>query len=192
MRWSRRQVDEDGRVVACPTRRDAGCGRLRAGARGAAVHLLDKTKLVVSGSTLSGNFVGIHGLYAQPVALTVTGSTVTGNLTGIVAPSLKLRSSQVTGNSIGVAISGSTADLGKLAYPGNNVLSGNGQTGVQFYPGASPGTIYAAGNTWNSGIQDADGSGHYSQHPLVNGSSADGVGKNFTLPKGDPSFEIQL
>ena len=43
-----------------------------------------------------------------------------------------------------VNITGSTADLGKLAAPGNNVFSDNGQTGVQFSPGsASSGTIYA-------------------------------------------------
>jgi len=160
-----------------------------------AVHLLDKSKLVVNSSTLSGNVVGIHALNAQPVALTVTGSKVTGSLFGIAAPSLKLRSTSVTGNSIGIAITGSTADLGKLAAPGNNTFSGNGQTGVEFYSGPVPvssGTIYAAGNTWNSGVQDADGSGHYSQHPLVNGTSANGAGKNFSLPKGNASFKIQL
>jgi hypothetical protein len=160
----------------------------------AAVHLFDKQKLVVSGSSFTGNLVGIRGQDAQTVTLTVTSSKFTGNLGGILAPSLKLRGSTVTGNAIGVGITGSTADLGKLAYPGNNVLSGNSQTGVQFYASqaVSSGTIYAAGNTWNAGIQDADGSGHYPKDPVINGSSAKASGQNFKLPDGNASFKIQL
>jgi hypothetical protein len=158
-----------------------------------AVNLLDKTKLVVTGSTFSGNSAAIFAAYGQPVTLTVTGSTLTGNGTAIMAPTLKLRNSQVTGNSLGMYLNGSSADLGKLASPGNNVLSGNGQSGVQLNgaPGAS-GTIYAVGNTWNSAVQGADGSGHYAQHPLLTGVSANAVGTNFKLPQGNANMKLQL
>ena len=161
----------------------------------AAVHVLDKQKLVVSGSAFSGNYVGIHALEAQSVSLSVTGSTVIGNLFGIVAPSLKLRSTQVTANAIGVAITGSQANLGTLASPGNNALSGNSQTGVEFFAGpfaVSFSTISAAGNFWNAGVQDADGSGQHPEHRLVNGTAGDHSGQNFKLPDGKSSFKIQL
>jgi hypothetical protein len=165
------------------------------GHTGAGIRSLSKLNLAVTGSTFSGNFVGIDASQASTASITITRSSVTGNAFGIGAPLFKLRSSKVTGNGIGIVLTAAQADLGKIAEPGNNTISGNFQTGVQFGQNVISGgfgTISAAGNTWNPSIQDSDESGHYPDNPLINGSSNLGSGQNFKLPEGNSKFKIQL
>jgi hypothetical protein len=161
----------------------------------AGVRVSGQQKVVVSGSTFFQNVVGIDASRAQTLNMTVTGSTLTGNLIGIGAPLFKLRSSKLTGNAVGVVVVGSQADLGKAADPGNNMFTGNFQSGVQFESGplgeVAAGTIYAAGNTWNASIQGADASGHYPAGLLVNGTNSGATGLNFRLLE-NVNFTIQF
>jgi hypothetical protein len=159
-----------------------------------AVRVLTNTMVVISGSTFSGNDKGIDAGTLSTLSMSITGSTLSNNTSAIRAPFFRLRSSKVTGNQIGVVVNGA-ADLGNLSQPGNNTLTGNAVTAVQFSPStinAGVGSIVAAGNLWNASTQDSDGTGHYPTHPVVRGTDNNAVGKNFVLPQGKSSFSIQL
>jgi Protein of unknown function (DUF1565)/Right handed beta helix region len=161
---------------------------------GAALQVLNNTKVVINGCTFTGNDQGIDARTLSTLSMSITGSTFTDNTTAVFAPFFRLRSSKVTGNQFGIVVHG-TADLGNLSQPGNNTLSGNVHTAVEFSEStlaSGVGTIVAAGNLWNAGVQDADGTGHYPLHPVVRGTDKNAVGTNFVLPQGKSSFSIQL
>jgi hypothetical protein len=160
----------------------------------AAIRVLKSTSVVIGGSTFSGNDKGIDAATLSTLSMSITGSTLSSNTIAIRAPFFRLRSSKVTGNQLGVVVNGS-ADLGNLSQPGNNTLTGNALTAVEFSPSAvdaAVGTIVAAGNLWNASIQGSDGTGHYPTHPVVRGTDNNAVGKNFVMPQGKSSFSIQL
>jgi hypothetical protein len=161
---------------------------------GAGLQVLSNTKVVISSSTFSGNDHGIDARTLSTLSMSITGSTLSNNSTAIIAPFFRLRSSKVTGNQVGIVVIG-TADLGNLSQPGNNTLSGNVNTSVEFFEStvaAGVGTIVAVGNLWNASTQDSDNTGHYPTHRLVRGTDDIAVGKNFVLPQGKASFSIQL
>jgi hypothetical protein len=152
-------------------------------------------KLVARGSNFRGNGIGIDGLFAKTASITVTGSTVFNNDLGIRAPFFKLRKSVVSLNRIGILLTSPFTDLGQTFDPGNNTITDNLNTGVAFISSVidgGVGGIFASGNTWNPSTQSSDVFGHYPGKPLLNGKSPIPSGKNFALPVGNSSFQIQL
>jgi Protein of unknown function (DUF1565) len=182
------------------------------GTTGIAVN--DKFGLSIQGSTVDGWTTGVKagaigghvkvirsqlrensiGLSAAPsTAVDVSNSRIENNLTGIEAGALLMRVSRVTGNlGTGVLLDGPVGDLGTIADPGANVFQGNGANGsVRLASNNPSGRIDAAGNTWEPGVQGADGAGHYLTHPFVTGLSPLGAGRNFRLPvSGGASMQL--
>jgi hypothetical protein len=150
------------------------------GHSGAGIKSLGMLRLVSKpGSLIKGNSFGIDVSLAL-TDITISGTTITGNTVGIRATFFKLRNSKVTLNEVGILVTGAIgADLGLTSDPGNNTITGNG-IGVKFEPVEfdTEGTVDASGNTWEPFTQGSDGSGHYLQKPLVSGTT---LGKNFQL-----------
>jgi hypothetical protein len=127
----------------------------------------------ITGSTLSNNNFGIDTGSGDDVGtIFVSDSTLIANNRGMRGNFIKLRNNKVIGNNVGVDAQGVGVDLGTLADPGNNTITNNNR-GVTFIKSSSVvGFVSAVGNTWNAGIQGADGNGHYTTHfvatPKVN------------------------
>ena len=167
------------------------------GHTGAGIKTFGAPRMVVTGSLFQKNGTGIDAGQSVNASLTMTGSTVSGNGVGIHAPFFKLRKTVVTGNGTGIAVATFSADLGQIGDPGNNLIASNSVTGVTWDQNViftGVGGIFATGNTWNPSTQLSDANGHYPQSPLLNNDSPSARGKNFVLPTIDANdlFQIQL
>jgi hypothetical protein len=130
---------------------------------------------VMDGVTITAKEQGISLGFGG--SLTLAASSVTGARThglyvfnGSVDASLVMRTTKVMGNMgdgllIGVR-AGNTVDLGTLAEPGGNTLTGNGggssvNSNLQLRLEAGALLVTAVGNTWAAGIQGASAQGGY-------------------------------
>jgi hypothetical protein len=127
----------------------------------------------------------------------LAGVTITGNRTGIDFNGFRpkpltvaLRRCDVSRNTgDGIELSGNVdADLGTVAAPGNNVITANGDVGLNVVAATgtntAPPRITAVGNTWNASRQDADGDGRYIVVGTLDGPIAAAAGNNFALVSG--------
>jgi hypothetical protein len=133
-------------------------------------------------SQLRENSIGLNA--APSTRVEVSNSRIENNLTGIEAGALLMRASTVTSNlGTGVLLDGPVADLGHFGDPGGNVFQGNGANGsVRLASANTGGKISAVGNTWEPGVQGADGTGHYPAEQFLTGLSPLAAGRNFRLP----------
>jgi hypothetical protein len=93
-----------------------------------------------------------------------------------------MRNCQVLDNGSGIDVfAGSTADLGTVASPGDNVFQGNKGVGVF---AEAPGPVSAIGNTWNPNVQGADGTGKYTATAIIPGPVAATDNGNFGISDG--------
>jgi hypothetical protein len=154
-------------------------------------------RLSVTGTLIHDTQTGIDARSVADASILVVSSTLSKNSTAIAAPFVKLRSSLLSENGVGVLITRSAvfSDLGQPGDPGRNVIVKSLLSGVAFSQeviNTGFGAVFASGNTWNAGIQQADGNGQYLKQPLVTGSSPNARGTNFNMPSGGSLFEIQL
>jgi hypothetical protein len=171
----------------------------------------DQARVTIVGSTLRNQAVGFIGggvyqltdtmitgmgsaLLVGHGSWSLTGVTIANNGAGLDfsgsqrsgATTLTMRNSTVSGNRHdGIKIAGAVeADLGTAASPGNNVITGNTAVGLDLVADADQPHVTAAGNTWNAGIQDADGQGQYIIVGTLTGPMAAKPGNNFALATG--------
>jgi hypothetical protein len=135
-----------------------------------------------SGGSISNNAIG---------ASAARGGVWMGSVGG--AHRLKLRGVSVTGNNAsasntidnsGIILRGNSSasfDLGTGAEPGNNIFQNNsaGNQSANVVVDVSGVVVSAVGNTWNPGVQGADGSGN-----LVVGTVTTGTGANYRIVSG--------
>jgi hypothetical protein len=158
------------------------------GHTGAGIRGYNPLKLTVTDSSIGQNGYGID-LRDKNASLTLNGAFIIANAVGVQTPAATIRKSRFNTNVTGLNITGASADLGTLADPGNNILQQNGRTSVSFGYLVSAGRISAVGNTWNSGVQDANTYGLYTVHKVVNGSSTT-VGTNYILFVDTTAIEL--
>jgi hypothetical protein len=148
--------------------------------------------ITADGLSLSNNRYGIYWIGAVGTAFDLRNSTISGNTAigiSVDAPtgaSFKLRDSTVGGNtSDGLSLTGAmAADLGTLASPGGNTLTGNGLSGL--HSGTNAGqTMNAVGNIWGANepasgaIPATNAQGKYPAGTTVTGPKTHG--KNFKI-----------
>jgi hypothetical protein len=135
-----------------------------------------------SGGSISNNAIG---------ASAARGGVWMGSVGG--AHRLKLRGVSVTGNNAsasntidnsGIILRGNSSasfDLGTGAEPGNNIFQNNsaGNQSANVVVDVSGVVVSAVGNTWNPGVQGADGSGN-----LAAGTVTTGTGANYRIVSG--------
>jgi hypothetical protein len=141
--------------------------------------------VVVNGATFTSNISA--GIYLEGNgSFDLTSATMTGNGTGInvyanAATTIKARKSSFstnTANGISVTTANAlTLDLGTVASPGMNTLTGNTTTGLRLVAPIDQ-THDAVGNIWNANIQSSDGAGHYTAGTSVVGPMS---GTNYQL-----------
>jgi Protein of unknown function (DUF1565) len=144
--------------------------------------------VVINGATIASNVsAGISWTGAGSFDIAAT--TFTGNASAIFTNSgtnpltVKVRNSSLVNSTAygvqAVAADNSLAlDLGTVASPGGNTITGNGTTGIRLGVPATQ-THFAVGNTWNPSIEGADAAGHYTAGTAIVGPAA--TGTNYQL-----------
>jgi hypothetical protein len=97
----------------------------------------------------------------------------------------KLRDSKISASETdGISIVDDvSADLGTVASPGNNMITGNTGVGLAIV-GPRLTNVSAVGNTWNATVQGADADGHYFTSETLTGPLTRTAGNNFALVAG--------
>lgn len=151
--------------------------------------IFDNTSAILMNCTLTGNATGIQVF--QAASPTINANVITSNTTTGLAcwdnSTPLLRSNTISSNSsYGVDAEGtSVPNLGDASTAGMNVLQTN--TTESLFNNTTASSIPAAGNTWNAGVQGADGSGHYSTGAANAGLS----GTNYLITNA-PAASIQF
>ncbi|MFT3921370.1 MAG: right-handed parallel beta-helix repeat-containing protein [Myxococcales bacterium] len=170
-----------------------------------------KPKLTVTGSTFSNNYMGGIAMRSGG-SLSLSGGTVTANgrtgfpgdagvlLTGGFPYALAMRGVSVTNNFMsGVSVSGdgsASFDLGTLASPGNNVLTGNATQQLRLETAADS-VVPAIGNTWTASQQGAGADGRYAVSSAHCGNAnpcqfTSGTGINYAFVGAGTNARVQL
>jgi hypothetical protein len=136
----------------------------------------------------------LQGAPGDLLGLDLKGSTVIRNVLVTGFPS-GIRASQGTLTLKNVRVDKARHGLALSGTAKATLSQGVSQIGARGILSESKGlvrAVFASGNTWNPGIQQADGNGQYLKQPLVTGSSPNARGTNFNIPSVGSLFEIQL